>query len=121
LRPSSKRYLPDFRRVDGIPLRRQISDFLKGAIAAGELRGVLPPTRALAQRLGVSRKTAVAAYEELAQEGLITSRRGSGTRVRERGPLLCIPELRVLLRESQYPVDAKAMEDLDGNVIYVHR
>ena len=113
--------MPDFRRVDGVPLRRQIGEFLHGAIAAGQLRGALPSTRVLAQRLGVSRNTVMAAYEGLAEEGLITARGGSGTRVVERGPLLCVPELRVLLRESHYPVDAKAMEDPEGNVIYVHR
>jgi DNA-binding transcriptional MocR family regulator len=41
----------------------------------------LPSERELAQRLGVSRGTVVAAYEQLAESGLVTRRQGSGTRV----------------------------------------
>ena len=41
----------------------------------------LPAERVLAKELAVSRGTVVAAYQELRDEGLIESRRGSGTRV----------------------------------------
>ncbi len=43
----------------------------------------LPPTRALAAELGISRSTVVTAYEQLAAEGYIEGRRGSGYYVRE--------------------------------------
>ena len=62
------------------PLFRQIYAEVRGAIAARALRpGTrLPSTRALAARLGVSRASAVAAYEQLAAEGWIEGRTGSG-------------------------------------------
>jgi len=42
----------------------------------------LPAERTLAAALGVSRGTVVAAYDELAQAGLVVRRQGSGTRAR---------------------------------------
>ena len=39
----------------------------------------MPPTRSLAQDLGVSRNTVIAAYSELASEGLIASHFGGGS------------------------------------------
>jgi GntR family transcriptional regulator / MocR family aminotransferase len=41
----------------------------------------LPPSRALARRLGVSRGVVVDAYEQLVAEGYLTARTGAGTRV----------------------------------------
>jgi len=41
----------------------------------------LPPTRGLAQELGVARQTVVLAYERLAAEGYVRGRTGSGTYV----------------------------------------
>jgi GntR family transcriptional regulator / MocR family aminotransferase len=43
----------------------------------------LPPTRALAAQLGVSRGVVVEAYAQLAAEGYLDTRRGGGTRVAE--------------------------------------
>ena len=56
---------------------------LQGAIHDGRLQpGLqLPPTRTLAQALGVSRNTAVAAYDLLLSEGYLEARRGAGTYV----------------------------------------
>lgn len=56
-------------------LKTAISD---GSVAPGER---LPPTRALAQELGVSRTTVVTAYEQLETEGCIYSLVGSGSYV----------------------------------------
>ncbi len=50
----------------------------RGALAAGE---ALPPVRALAERLGVNRNTAVAAYRQLAGSGLVVAHGRGGTRV----------------------------------------
>jgi GntR family transcriptional regulator/MocR family aminotransferase len=49
---------------------------LSGALGAGER---LPATRTLARDLGLSRTTAIDAFERLLAEGLIESRVGSGT------------------------------------------
>src|SRR5580698_6898093 len=64
-------------------LRSQLLRTLRRAILSGTLppHAHLPSTRALAQRLGVSRNTVLAAYEALASEGLVVGRAGSGTRV----------------------------------------
>ncbi|WIX78961.1 PLP-dependent aminotransferase family protein [Amycolatopsis carbonis] len=65
------------------PLAVQLADALREAAASGHLRGGdrLPSTRALAERLGVSRTVTSAAYEQLHAEGWIAGRHGSGTYV----------------------------------------
>jgi GntR family transcriptional regulator/MocR family aminotransferase len=64
-------------------LTRWLAGAIRAAIADGRLRpGVLlPPTRVLAEDIGVSRGVVVEAYRRLADEGLISARRGAGTRV----------------------------------------
>jgi GntR family transcriptional regulator/MocR family aminotransferase len=58
---------------------RQLADaILGGRIGGGER---LPPTRAMAASLGVSRGTVSAAYDRLLADGLTTARTGSGTYV----------------------------------------
>ncbi|GAA3575355.1 PLP-dependent aminotransferase family protein [Amycolatopsis ultiminotia] len=70
-------------RAADIPLAVQLADALREAAAGGHLRGGdrLPSTRALAERLGVSRTVTSAAYEQLHAEGWIAGRHGSGTYV----------------------------------------
>jgi DNA-binding transcriptional MocR family regulator len=109
------------------PLQVQVYGWLRRAIWRGELPSgcVLPSTRALAKQLGVSRNTALYAYETLAAEGLIGGRRGSGTRVLG-GPEGCVAalvrrrDLSWILRDSHYPVSAVAFADPDGNSLYAH-
>lgn len=64
-------------------LGRQIEDQLRSQIRDGSLRpdAQLPSTRDLATQLGVSRPIVVAAYEQLAAEGLLVSRPGARPRV----------------------------------------
>jgi DNA-binding transcriptional MocR family regulator len=66
------------------PLYRQLADALRRAVDRGEvtLGTVLPPERALARELAVSRATVVAAYDRLKASGWLESRQGSGTWVR---------------------------------------
>ena len=61
-------------------LTRSLHGQLRAAIRCGRLApGLrLPATRALAQHLGISRNSVVAAYELLAVEGHIAARTGSG-------------------------------------------
>ena len=70
---------PDAR----IPLHRQIEISIRDAIRSGRLpRGsALPPSRALAADLGVSRGVVVEAYQQLAAEGYLASRAGGYTQV----------------------------------------
>ena len=67
----------------GVALHRQIEATIRDAIRAGRLpRGTsLPPTRGLADELGVSRGVVVEAYQQLRAEGYLTSRAGGYTRV----------------------------------------
>jgi DNA-binding transcriptional MocR family regulator len=75
--------LADALDGDG-PLYRLLADALKLAIDRGEipLGTVLPPERALARSLSVSRATVVSAYDRLKGEHWLDSRQGSGTWVR---------------------------------------
>lgn len=63
----------------------QVYRQIREAVLAGRLRprDALPPSRKLAQHLGVSRTTVVVAYEQLHAEGLLRSRPGAGTYVHE--------------------------------------
>ena len=67
----------------GVPLRRQLEGALRVAIRSGRLvpGSVLPPSRDLADQLGVSRGVVVDSYAQLATEGYLTAKRGSGTHV----------------------------------------
>jgi DNA-binding transcriptional MocR family regulator len=70
------------RTVDGsAPLYRDVADGLAALIDRGELPASarLPPERALADALRVSRTTVVSAYRLLRTRGRIASRRGSGS------------------------------------------
>jgi GntR family transcriptional regulator/MocR family aminotransferase len=75
--------LVELSRDGGTALHRQLERALRDAIRAGRLRpdDALPPTRALATDLGVSRGVVVEAYAQLVAEGYLTSRSGGYTRV----------------------------------------
>jgi DNA-binding transcriptional MocR family regulator len=80
--------LADWTRGSGPMLAR-----LAAALEAAVLRGTipagtrLPSERELAQRLGISRSTVVAAYDRLKAEGRAHTQRGSGTYAGPPGPL----------------------------------
>jgi DNA-binding transcriptional MocR family regulator len=108
-------------------LQMQVYRWLRLAIWRRELPSgcVMPSTRTLANRLGVSRNTVLYAYETLAAEGLIAGRRGSGTRVLGgSGSRATEPKRRRdlgwILRDSHYPVNAIEFADPDGNSLYAH-
>ena len=71
-------------------LLRALHRQLRDAILDGRLQpgARLPATRALAQRLGVSRNTMLAAYDLLLSEGYLLARPGSGTFVADTLPAL---------------------------------
>jgi DNA-binding transcriptional MocR family regulator len=58
----------------------EIADSVRGLVDRGALAPgqVLPPVRTLAERLGVNRNTAVAAYRTLASSGVVVSRDAAG-------------------------------------------
>jgi GntR family transcriptional regulator/MocR family aminotransferase len=66
--------------------RREVLErALREAVQSGRLPPgtLLPPSRALAGDLGIARNTVAEAYTQLAAEGWLTARQGSGTRVAE--------------------------------------
>lgn len=68
-----------------VPLYRQLYNQLRDHILGGELEqgSRLPATRTLAEALGVARVTVQKAYDQLAAEGYVQSKRGAGTFVVE--------------------------------------
>ena len=69
------------------PLRDRVEIALRRAIDDGRLVGgsALPPSRSLAETLGISRWVVTEAYGQLVAEGVLEARTGSATRVAERG------------------------------------
>jgi DNA-binding transcriptional MocR family regulator len=75
-------------RASIVPLYRQLYERLREQILTGAFpQGTrLPPERALAGRLAVNRSTVVRAYRELAADGILDQRVGSGSRVAPLAP-----------------------------------
>lgn len=70
-------------KTDGVPIYLQIVQQIEemvicGVLPAGE---VLPTVRSLAGQLVVNPNTVARSYRALERKGLLTARRGSGTRV----------------------------------------
>ena len=72
--------MPQLDRTSKVPAYRQLSAALRHAVAIGSLRAGarLPSTRSLAAQLGVARSTVATVFEQIAAEGYIESRQGSG-------------------------------------------
>lgn len=70
--------------------RARLETALRDAIRSGRLTAgtPLPSTRGLAQELGLSRGTVTAAYDQLAEQGYLTTRPGAATKVADVPPLL---------------------------------
>jgi len=118
-------YVPEIvlDRESPLSLHRQIGAQLAGAIRSGAIpNGArLPSTRVLARMLSVSRNTALAAYDELAADGLVRGERGVGMRVHygSAAPELNLFALRQVIRDAGYPARIMALEDLEGNPLYI--
>jgi GntR family transcriptional regulator len=74
--------------TDGLPVYRQIVNQVRYLIASGRLQPgqELPAIRTLAERLVINPNTVVHAYAELARDGVVVSRHGSGTYVADKAP-----------------------------------
>ena len=64
----------------GVPIYQQIAEQLKEDIMSGKLKQgeYLPSIRGLAKDLKISVITTMKAYEQLAEEGLVTAAQGKG-------------------------------------------
>nr|WP_245598010.1 PLP-dependent aminotransferase family protein [Ottowia thiooxydans] len=94
----SQRLLADRQSQPGTAINRLLYECLRLAIHDGSLPAAsrLPPSRDLAEQLGISRNTVMYAYEQLNTEGYVRGLTGSGTYVAER-----IPDLPLLPRNSR--------------------
>jgi GntR family transcriptional regulator len=110
---------------DAVPIYQQIVTQIKHMVASGRLRpgDEVPPIRVLAEQLLINPNTVARAYRELEAAGLLTSRRGSGTSVAEKGsPLARAERLRVLTeRVEGLLVDADQLDFTVEDVIELIR
>ncbi len=100
-----------FLELDGQgPRYAQLTKALKQAILSGRCApdSRLPPTRVLARELAVSRNTVLAAYEQLAAEGFIEGRVGSGCYVAAFSSTRVVAAAPPALRGSPPPKPARA-------------
>ena len=67
-----------------IPLHIQLSEFLKGEILQGTIKEKIPPERDLMEKYSVSRSTVRRSIAALISDGILESRRGSGTYIYNR-------------------------------------
>lgn len=101
-----------------MPLYEQLRTQFAAAIRrAGRPGARLPSTRLLARMLRVSRNTILTVYEELAAEGLIEGRAGSGMVVVHQPRAMNHADPARLLRESQFPARTIQIEDPDGSAL----
>jgi GntR family transcriptional regulator / MocR family aminotransferase len=94
------------------PLFLRIGKAITGAIQRGHLVAgdPLPSSRSLAEQLGVHRKTAVAAYAELAREGWLTTTPSVGTTVSRELPLVGAPaKSRAVKQRAGFDLPAHAL------------
>ncbi|GJM02945.1 MAG: transcriptional regulator [Rhodomicrobium sp.] len=112
------------------PLQAQLFEQVRAMIIDGQLKAgtALPATRALSERLGVSRNTVVLAYDRLLAEGYIESKRSIGTFVST-----AIPDSGLLQADNDHepqeiieaeieagPQAADLVKDRHGDKIYKH-
>lgn len=85
---SYKLDLSGLEREGGASLTQQLVDRFSAAIESGELEPgeKLPPTRRLAEEVGVNHLTAARVYRRLAELGYVTASVGRGTFVRTLAP-----------------------------------
>jgi DNA-binding transcriptional regulator YhcF (GntR family) len=98
-------------------LRRQLAQLIgSGALAPGQR---LPPLRQLAGDLGLAVGTVARTYRELEAEGLITARRGGGTRVTETLPAMTDRQRQEQLGEHaiDYVLKARLLGAGDDTII----
>lgn len=98
-------------------LFRALASTLQRLIERGDLPpGTgLPPERALAQALAVSRGTVMNAFDALRQDRFLESRQGSGTRVRIDAPRPLLPDMDLLGRAApSRSLAGRLLEDRPG-------
>jgi GntR family transcriptional regulator/MocR family aminotransferase len=95
--------LLDDLRVASAGKTLRLTQELRAAILGGRLLAGarLPPSRVLADELGISRSVVVKAYSDLVADGYLEARQGAGTRVRARPGA---PPTATALRDAPAPL-----------------
>ena len=101
---------------DGAPLVARLERALRDAVHAGRVPGgsALPPSRVLAETLGVSRWVVTEVYGQLVAEGFCEARVGSGTRVATGAAAHAVPKHPA--RAAPVPAGAAVRLDLRPGV-----
>lgn len=99
-------------------LSRQIHRQIASSIPNAPTSARLPSTRLLSKLLSVSRNTVLAAYEELAADGLIQGSPGAGMFVCIRNAPSDRKGLSRAVRAARYPSRTAQFPDPDGNPLY---
>ncbi|MBS0402194.1 MAG: winged helix-turn-helix transcriptional regulator, partial [Proteobacteria bacterium] len=93
-------------------LYRIVTDgILRAALPAGSR---LPPTRELAQTLGIARNTIVQVYEQLALEGLLQAGVGRGTYVANLAPAFAEPPAPTPVQRRGTPLSRRGRAIVGG-------
>lgn len=87
--------------TNGVPLYLQIAKEVKHSIAIGSMRPgeQLPSVREIALQITVNPNTVAKAYRELEAQGIVETRRGTGTFVSEKTTALSMKDKRKLVGE----------------------
>ncbi|MGH3814273.1 MAG: GntR family transcriptional regulator [Pseudonocardiaceae bacterium] len=93
---------------DPRPTYLQLADRLRRAVAEGEYQhgDRLPAVRTLAQEFGVATATAAKAVDVLRREGIVVSRPGLGTVVRDPAAAAAAPTVQEQLDDLRRRVEA---------------
>ncbi len=108
--------LPALDSARATPLYRQLYDFLKAEIQEGRLGcdAKLPSKRQLSAHLGISQNTIQTAYEQLIEEGYVTSRERSGFYVSRIENILKLPAQGL----GKQPVSSRPRADIAFDFSY---
>jgi len=114
--------MSELETSEGQPLYQAIADSLRARIVGGEygLGTMLPTEKELKASFGVSRYTVRAALQQLREQGFVSMRRGSGTRVVSASPgATYVQSVRSLSELLQYPETSFELADA-GTVTLAH-
>ena len=103
------------------PIYVQIGQNARRFLARGDLspEDKLPSARELAQTLGVNPNTVVHGYSKLEAEGIIETRRGLGTFVREDAPVATMKQEMLRDAATRYAEEVRALDVSEKEAIDV--
>ena len=105
------------------PIYRQIAQHVRRALARGVIKSGdrLPSVRELAQQLKVNQNTVVHAYSQLEREGIVETRRGLGTFIRDGIPVAVSQRELLIAAAQRYAREVLALSVSPGEAIEIVR